>query len=82
MAFTFYSDPGHGWLAVPLELVRELRLAVSNYSYIDAVFYYLEEDCDAARFVDSYTSRFGVRPEFVEEHTNRDSFVRSLARAS
>ena len=82
LAFTFHSDPGHGWIAVPIELAHEMQLRPSRCSYVDEIFYYLEEDNDAARFVDAYIDRFGVKPEFKEQHTNRASFIRSLARAS
>ena len=54
--YTFYHDPGHGWLAVPIEDIRDLGLVekISGYSYPikkgGVLFIYLEEDCDAHIF--------------------------------
>jgi hypothetical protein len=77
--FTFYADPGHGWLEVPRDLLRELNIAdeVSPYSYqrMDKVF--LEEDCDLATFTRAMGAA-GREFKVVETHTNGDSFVRSL----
>jgi hypothetical protein len=52
MKLDFYEDPGHGWLAVPLELLDSLQLLdkVSSYSYIRGRFAHLEEDCDYSLF--------------------------------
>lgn len=47
--FEFYSTPGHGYLKVPLQLLRELQISqlISRYSYIDTHDnVYCEEDCD------------------------------------
>jgi hypothetical protein len=79
---TFITDPGHGWLAVPLSLVEELGIKdiITNCSYFDDRnnICYLEEDCDASVFVKvakekGYT--FNVR-----ESCSRmsDSWVRGL----
>ena len=52
MRLDFYEDPGHGWLAVPLELLDALDLVdkVSTYSYIRGAWAHLEEDCDYSLF--------------------------------
>ena len=78
--FVFHSDPGHGWLQVPKELVKKLgfRKAISPYSYQDKEYLYLEEDCDASLFEKAYTERFGNCPEVVVQHYNDDCFVRNL----
>lgn len=53
--YTFYEDPGHGWLAVSLHELSELGLVnkISSYSYVsrDSQTVYLEEDCDLATFL-------------------------------
>lgn len=51
--YHFYSDSGHGWLAVKIkELVRlNLMDKISSYSYIKGKTVYLEEDCDASMFI-------------------------------
>jgi hypothetical protein len=43
----FHYDGGHGWMRVPLELIGDERSQISEHSYIDSEFAYLEEDCDA-----------------------------------
>lgn len=53
MQLTFNSDPGHGWLAVPLPLLVRLDLLdkISTYSYLRGQWAHLEEDCDASVFL-------------------------------
>ena len=48
--YVWYSDPGHTWLRVPMEDVRESGAEISAYSYQHDGYAYLEEDCDAGRF--------------------------------
>jgi hypothetical protein len=47
-----HTDPGHGWIQVPLSLIRELGIgsSISGYSYQSGEFAYLEEDCDLGIF--------------------------------
>ena len=53
MRLRFVSDPGHGWLVVPLELLDAMGLLdqFTTYSYIRAGNAYLEEDCDCSTFM-------------------------------
>lgn len=78
--FVFHSDPGHGWLQVPKELVKELgiRKAISPYSYQDKEYLYLEEDCDADLFYQAYVRQYGKPMEVVVQHYNDECFVRNL----
>lgn len=47
--YTFYEDPGHGWLRVPKsEIMGGLEYLISPYSR----YIYLEEDCDLSAFAD------------------------------
>lgn len=50
---TFHHDPGHGWYQVPLEMLYRLKLVtkISEYSYCDEKYVYLEEDQDIAAFI-------------------------------
>mgnify|MGYP003143014551 CR=1 FL=1 len=68
--FTFYTDPGHGWLQVPRRMLTELGIDgdVTSFSYEGGDYVYLEEDCDAGTFVRAYQDKHGKRPEFVEIH--------------
>ena len=52
MQLRFNADPGHGWLAVPLELLERLELLdkITGYSYIRGKWAHLEEDCDCSTF--------------------------------
>lgn len=76
----FFTDPGHGWLEVPHTIVRELGLTPTPYSYRNAEFAYLEEDCDAHAFMEAAKARgFEVALKVIDEPTS-DSFVRSLPR--
>ena len=54
LEFTFYTDPGHGWLEVPMEYIDRfgVREEISGYSYIHNGRAYLEEDSDVAVFLD------------------------------
>ena len=77
--YTFFTDPGHGWLCVPLAELAGFE--PSEYSYQDATYAYLEEDCDAPAWVDRIGGKRGAsfwqRRSTV--HTDGESFVRSLA---
>lgn len=45
------SDDGHGWLMIPkIEYIKS-GIKATHYSYEDENFVYLEEDVDAAEFV-------------------------------
>ena len=79
--YTFITDPGHGWLQVPLEDVHALGIAdkISRYSYVDQKFAYLEEDVDAGRFIEALKENH-IEFQYVERHTDYDSPVRTKAR--
>lgn len=68
--FTFYTDPGHGWLAVSIDDVYAVGLepkSFSEYSYQNMGFLFLEEDCDAEIFVREWRDVFG-EPEIKHVH--------------
>ncbi len=81
MTITYHQDPGHGWLEVPMALLREWGLSdgITEYSYRHGDVAYLEEDCDAGVFMRTAKAR-GVEVRLVESHTNGDSFIRRLGR--
>ena len=66
--YQFYSDSGHGWLAVPAWELRSMGLLekITKYSYMKDQIVYLEEDCDAGEFVDS--KRRNGHEVIFEEH--------------
>ena len=45
------SDDGHGWLMIPKTEYIKSGIKATHYSYQDENFVYLEEDVDAAEFV-------------------------------
>ena len=61
--FTFFSDPGHGWLAVPRKELERLGILrqISRCSYQKGEYVFLEEDCDFSVFV---TARIGQNRPF------------------
>ncbi|MBK8986271.1 MAG: hypothetical protein IPM39_09345 [Chloroflexi bacterium] len=67
---TFVSDPGHGWLEVPLADIAALGLEtkISAYSYINGRFAYLEEDEDYAVYMDALAARGLPRPEIRQRY--------------
>lgn len=77
----FYSDPGHGWLAVKRKLVQELNLLnkITLYSYQKGDTVYLEEDCDASVFMDAAKSA-GYEVLVDQRHTNKTHPIRSYER--
>lgn len=81
LQFDFYSDPGHGWMAVPRALLAELGIVnqITRFSYYrrDLDLVYLEEDCDLSTFLRAAESEnwaLGVN----ERHTESESFIRNL----
>jgi len=66
--FRFYSDPGHGWMAVTIDELKELGIEnlITSCSYKRGSTAYLEEDQDASTFIHAYQSKYGSRPEFEE----------------
>lgn len=71
--FRFYSDPGHGWLAVKRTYLKELNILnkITPYSYQKGESVYLEEDCDVTTFIKAFTDKFGVKPKIVEVYQNK-----------
>lgn len=80
--FTFHSDPAHSWLEVDWTALKKLGLNptdFSRYSYRRHNTFFLEEDCDATKFIEAWRSKHGADSvRFYERHSNGNSFVRSL----
>ena len=76
--YTFYADPGHAWLKVPRIELHKLGIAdkISHCSYQKGLFVYLEEDCDAPKFIKAKEAT-GCQVAPVELHTDRSSKIRS-----
>jgi hypothetical protein len=81
--FTFHYDGGHGWLEVSWTEFRVLGLNptdFSRYSYRKHNTFFLEEDCDAPKFINVYKARNGVAPSIKEVHDGTHSPIRNYAR--
>ena len=77
--FDYYSDPGHGWVKVPVSLLGELGIAgkITPFSYLRGKFAYLEEDCDAMAFIMAYKEKIGKRPMLRTHISDNRSKIRS-----
>jgi hypothetical protein len=82
---TWHSDPGHAWLEVPnwlwhgfpVEERESLQASISQCSYMDADRTFLEEDCDAPKFIGALEKK-GHTVVFKEHHVNGPSVIRNL----
>lgn len=85
---TFFHDPGHGWLRVPLEQIVALGLheegCISRYSFIERwgtgnrAYAYLEEDLDAGVYTEA--RRTAGWPDAEEDSRHVHSFDRGRPR--
>ena len=66
--YTYYQDPGHGWVKVMKSELADLGITheISRYSYERGEWAYLEEDSDASKFITAYEAKHGNRPELKE----------------
>lgn len=77
---SFISDPGHGWLRVPLIDIAALGVEtkISSYSFIDGHYAYLEEDLDCPLYLEALQEHLQTEITLEEEH--RDHFSRNRPR--
>lgn len=81
--YFFISDPGHGWLQVPIRELEELGIAseVSPSSRQSGDTAYLEEDCDAELFASAKTRAdpsWNVDDNVAYHHSSLPSRIRDL----
>lgn len=79
----WFSDPGHAWLGVEMSQVAEAGVAgqISSCSYMSkhGQIAYLEEDCDAPRFLAAIGFAYDGKVSIPETTPVRgNSFVRRL----
>ena len=76
----FYHDPGHGWLAVKVDELKELGITkkISVYSYQKGCTVYLEEDADMMEYIRAQ-QRKGVEVNVTEIRHKIRSSIRSYA---
>lgn len=79
--YVFFSDPGHGWLAVPMEVLKFLGIerAITPYSYISrsGKTAYLEEDVDATTLIKALEAR-GLEFKQRIRYADNGSSIRRL----
>jgi len=80
--YKYYTDPGHGWLAVKKQELIDLGIAdnISPYSYTKGQTVYLEEDRDMFLFVQAWKVKYHSFA-FLMDHKYRDDLkIRSYER--
>lgn len=79
--YKLISDPGHAWLEVSEQEVKESGIPVSSYSYYDPKrkLYYLEEDVDMPAFMEAKGLSSNKLVKFPYD---TDCFVRELPHAA
>lgn len=83
MKKVFHSDSGHGWLAVKLNELKMLGIQadISSYSFVKGKTAYLEEDCDAAKFIEAAKGK-GITVELKQSPPRDNSPIRYFKRYS
>lgn len=77
LKLTAYNDPAHGWLRVSHQTLVDLGVqhAISGYSYMTSRWVYLEEDSDAAKFLDACKAN-GIEVKIADKYSNSPSTIR------
>jgi hypothetical protein len=57
--FDYIQDPSHGWVKVPIALLKRFGIAdkITPFSYRRKAYAYLEEDCDLMTLVNELELR-------------------------
>jgi|688.fasta_scaffold698654_2 hypothetical protein len=78
LSLNFYCDPGHGWVKISIDKLKQLGIAdkISRYSYMRKNYAYLEEDCDLSTLY-AAADKAGIEIRLKEYHTNKTSKIRS-----
>ena len=78
---TYYTDPGHGWLAVDRADLDALDIAhkITRYSYERADRVYLEEDLDAMTYLEAARAAGWRVTTRTNNEARNDSKIRSFA---
>jgi hypothetical protein len=81
LTLTWHFDPGHAWLQVHRETLEDFNFDASDFSefsYADSHYLYLEEDCDAGKFMRAVGDKAEI--EFKERECDSTFNVRALGR--
>lgn len=79
--YKVYEDAGHSWLKVLKSELKELHIenSISAYSYQEGEYAYLEEDCDAGKFIEA-KQKVGIEVEADFIYSGDDSPIRNFER--
>ena len=74
----WHCDPGHAWLEVEIKDLKKLNIDkdISNYSYINGNYAYLEEDCDASVYIKALEKK-KISYSYNEISYDDSCFIRS-----
>jgi len=80
LSLSYFTDPGHGWVSVKIDTLKNLGIAdqISHYSYMRGKSAYLEEDCDLGTLYRVCDAN-GINLTLKAKHTNSRSPIRSYA---
>ena len=75
--FDYYTDPGHGWVKVPMNILKRLNIQekITGHSYWRKGFAYLEEDCDMATLINAHPEKKLLK--FNTHNSNKSSRIRN-----
>ena len=85
MKLNWMVDPGHAWLIVERDELTKLGIKdkISSYSYYKNDLAYLEEDCDAAIYIEAVIAQRGISPADMKPYSQsfeRNAPCRSYSR--
>lgn len=68
--YTYITDPGHGYLSVPLSDLDRFGIIdqISSCSFMTDTRAYLEEDCDAGVFIQA--ANIGINDDSIRDTGN------------
>lgn len=77
ITLNYFTDPGHGWIEAPIQLLKQLGIVnkITSYSYRKGNTAFLEEDCDSVPSFDG-ANQTRRKYDIIEHHTNNDSKIR------
>lgn len=79
--YQFFADEGHGWMRVPIKEILDLGIGahISNFSFMDDDYVYLEEDCDAGFFIKTKEKLDEkVDLDFIEVSDFKNNYLRKV----
>jgi hypothetical protein len=78
MTLDYYQDPGHGWVKIKLDKLKQLGIMqdISYFSYTRKEYAYLEEDCDLNKLYLACDKQ-GIELKLREHIADKNSKIRN-----